>query len=236
MTNTRTSVPTQKADEVATLRSSSGEVAAFLERARKPEGRGRLIFALDATMSRQPTWDRAVQHQSHMFGAAGEHGGLDVQLVYFRGFNECRASRWTSDTKTLRGLMEKIDCRGGQTQIGKVLRHAQKEKAGAGASALVFVGDAMEENVDALCQRAGELGLKRVPCFMFQDGRDGATERAFREIARLSGGAYARLDGTSAGRLRELLAAVAAFSTGGREALQRLGTGEAKLLIGQLDR
>ena len=38
--------------------------------------------------------------------------------------------------------------------------------------ALVFVGDAMEENVDRLCQLAGELGLNGVPIFLFHEGGD----------------------------------------------------------------
>jgi hypothetical protein len=47
--------------------------------------RGRLIFALDATMSRQPMWDSACRLQADMFREAAAIGGLDVQLVYYRG-------------------------------------------------------------------------------------------------------------------------------------------------------
>ena len=60
---------------------------------RREAAAGRLIFALDATMSRQPTWDIACKLQGEMFETARALGGLDVQLVYFRGFGECRASR-----------------------------------------------------------------------------------------------------------------------------------------------
>ena len=227
---------TDMTDTSPEARSSAGEIAAFLDRARKPKGQGRLIFALDATMSRQPTWDRAMHLQSGMFDAAAGLGTLDIQLVYFRGFKECRASRWVSNADGLRGLMERIECRGGQTQIGKVLKHAVKERRAGGASALVFIGDAMEEKVDALCQTAGELGMLKVPCFMVQEGRDADTERAYREIARLSGGAHVRLDGTSAGRLKDWLAAIATWSTGGVDALRRLGTGEARHLLESMER
>ena len=220
--------------------SSRGEIDAFLAKAStapKPgAGRGRVIFALDATMSRQPTWDRAMHIQSSMFETARRLGTLDVQLVYFRGFRECRASRWVADGGALGSLMERVDCRGGHTQIGKVLAHALREKGRDGVSAVVFVGDAMEENPDALCQRAGELGLRGVPCFMFHEGRDGAAGRTFKEIARLSGGAYARFDSGAAGRLKELLEGVAAFSTGGREALERLGSEGSRLLLEQMRR
>ena len=214
-------------------RSSTTDIDAFLKAAQRSapgSGTGRLVFAMDATMSRQPTWDRAIQRQGAMFAAVEKIGTLDVQLVYFRGFRECRASRWVSDPASLRGLMERIDCRGGQTQIGKVLSHVVKENAKRSVSAVAYVGDAMEENVDALCATAGELGVRGVKLFMFQEGRDGATERAYREMARLSKGAYARLDDGSADRLAELLAAVAAYAAGGLKALEARGAPARKLL------
>src|SRR5262245_63914905 len=104
--------------------------------------RVRLIFAMDATMSRRPTWDRALQIQSEMFLETERIGGLDVQLVYFRGFNECRASKWVSEPSALARLMTGVDCRGGNTQIGKVLTHIKAEAAKAKVNAVVYVGDA----------------------------------------------------------------------------------------------
>ena len=185
-------------------------------------GRGRLIFALDATMSRQPTWDTACTLQAEMFREAANVGGLDVQLVYFRGLNECRASGWVQGSERLADLMSRIDCRGGQTQIGKVLSHARQEYARQKVQAMVFVGDAMEEAIDSLCQGAGELGLLGVPVFMFQEGDDPVAENAYREIARLSHGAYCRFDAGSAHQLGELLRAVAAYAAGGLKALTEL--------------
>ncbi|MDX2289728.1 MAG: VWA domain-containing protein [Hyphomicrobiaceae bacterium] len=198
-------------------------------------GQGRLVFAMDATMSRQPTWDMALALQAEMFEAVRDVGGLDVQLVYFRGFGECRASRWVSDPRALAGLMAQISCRGGQTQIGKVLAHARGETADRRVGALVLVGDAMEENIDEVCARAGELGLLGVPVFMFQEGRNPLVETAFREIARLTKGAWCPFDAGSAAQLRELLRAVAVYAAGGQAALQRMvtteqGAGARKLL------
>ncbi|NKB54095.1 MAG: VWA domain-containing protein [Rhizobiaceae bacterium] len=226
--------------------SAASDVVNFLQKASKlgktSAGNGGLIFALDATMSRQHTWDQAQQIQGSMFDAVGKTGGLDVQLVYFRGFGECRASRWVADTTSLRTLMTGIECRGGQTQIGKILSHAQKEAKKKNPTnpnrsrvdALVFVGDAMEEEVDVLCNRAGQLGLLGVPCFMFQDGHDPITEQAFREISRLSNGAFIRFGTGSAARLAELLRAVASFVSGGAAALEASGSREAKLLLEQM--
>ncbi len=211
-------------------RSSREDIDAFLAEVRSRERtttagrRGRLIFALDATMSRQPTWDAACKLQAEMFLETRAIGGLDVQLIYFRGHSECRASRWVSEPEALAALMEQIDCRGGQTQIRKVLSHARAETEKTKVQALVYVGDAMEEGIDDLCARAGELGLHGVPAFMFQEGDDATVERAFREIARLSRGAYCRFDAGAAQELRELLRAVAAYATGGLTALSALST------------
>jgi len=221
--------------------STSDDIAAFVAKARAMTphaegGRGRLVFALDATMSRQPTWDMACALQADMFREAASLGSLDIRLVYYRGLNECRASAWISDSAQLAKLMSKIDCRGGNTQIGKVLSEARREATASGVRAVVFVGDAMEENVDELCVKAGELGLLKVPVFMFQEGHDETVEQAFREIARLTGGAWCKFDPGAAAQLRELLRAVAAYAAGGREALKRLSAREsgAAKLLGQL--
>jgi hypothetical protein len=223
--------------------SSRPEIEAFVERVRalgatSTQGkRGRLIFALDATMSRQPTWDSACALQADMFREAASVGGLDIQLVYFRGLGECRASGWVAASERLAKLMSAIDCRGGHTQIGKVLSHARQESAKQRAQALVFVGDAMEEKIDDLCKAAGELGLLGVPVFMFQEGSDPVAENAYREIARLSRGAYCRFDTGAAHELGELLRAVAAYAAGGMKALADLSArkaGSARMLLAQL--
>jgi hypothetical protein len=213
-------------------RGVSGDIAAFVEAARKApapvaSGRGRLIFALDATMSRQATWDLAQSLQARMFQVAADLGGLDVQLVYFRGFSECRASKFVSGGQGLGELMSKIDVRGGATQIGKVLSHTRDEARRAKVGALVFVGDAMEESIDRLLAKAGELAIIGVKAFMFQEGGDVRARTAFQEIARVTGGAYGAFDAGSAARLATLLRAAAAYAAGGRSALEALASKEA---------
>ncbi len=232
--------PTQQTPAQA---SSRPEITAFIERVRSlgPAAaggtRGRLVFALDATMSRQPTWDSACALQADMFREAASAGGLDIQLVYFRGLGECRASGWVAGADRLAALMSRIDCRGGHTQIGKVLSHARKEYAKQRLQAVVFVGDAMEEKIDDLCRAAGELGLLGVPVFMFQEGDDPVAENAYREIARLTRGAYCRFDIGAAHQLGELLRAVAAYAAGGIKALADLSAKRsegARQLLAQL--
>jgi hypothetical protein len=198
-----------------------------------PTGGGRLIFALDATASRQPTWDTACQLQTDMFREAT---GLAIQLVYYRGLSECRASRWVSQPEQLSQLMERLMCRSGETQIGKVLKHTLRETQLLKVQALVFVGDAAEENPDALAQDAATLGKVGVPAFMFQEGRDKAAKLVFEEIANLSHGGYATFDPGAAGHLRDLLRAVAAFAVGGLRALENSQNPEACKLLTSLKR
>ncbi len=200
-------------------------------------GRGRLIFAIDATASREPSWDRACRIQGEMFEATAALGGLDVQLVFYRGFHECKASRWLGTAEALHRAMRAVSCVGGETQIGRVLDHALKMARAYRVGALVFVGDAIEENPDTLCGKAGELGLLGVPVFVFHEGGDAAAGRTFREIARLSKGAYCAFDGASAQQLWALLGAVAAYAAGGRRALEDYGKrqgGEALRLLSRL--
>lgn len=223
--------------------SGGDDVDAFLARVKSMPpvsaagSRGRLVLAMDATMSRQHSWDTALAIQGEMFAEAGRVGGLDVQLVYFRSFDECRASKWTSNTQGLAKLMSGIRCQAGNTQILRVLKHVRTEAGAGKVSACVYIGDALEEDIDTLAAVAGEIGLLGVPMFMFQEGQNRTAERGFREIARLTRGAYFRFGHDAARVLRELLAAVAVYAAGGKMALAdhsaRKG-GAAQLLLEQM--
>jgi hypothetical protein len=215
-------------------------VAQFLGQARSlrlsSEGAaaGRLIFALDATMSRQPTWDLAAELQSHMFDAAAAVGGLEIQLVYFRGRAETKASKWRREATQLAGMMRRIRCEGGLTQIGRVLGHAASEARAQPVAALVLVGDSMEEDFAAIAERAGEMRLLGVKAFCFHEGADPVAGEAFREIARITGGAYAPFDTGAASELRALLGAAAAYAAGGLSALEARADRVSRRLLGDL--
>jgi len=218
-------------------RSSSKDITAFLNAAAKTPAlsqvKGRLIFAVDATMSRQPTWDIASEIQSDMFDVAQSVGGLAVQLVYFRGRGEFEATEWTTTPSALAARMSRVTTRSGFTQLRHVLVHASQEARSAKVGALVYVGDCFEENIDAVLKEAGKLALLSVPAFMFQEGDDPTAATAFREIARLTSGVYSRFDSGAARQLRELLRAAAVYATGGRLALKDYGDrigGEVKRL------
>ena len=208
-----------------TPEENKGQVAAFLAKTKlvrqaqeakglKPTS-GSLVFALDATMSRQPTWDVACSLQSDMFSVASHHGGLATQLVYFRGTAECRASRWTRDAADMVRWMERFDCRAGRTQLGRILQHVKNEAKQTKINAVVYVGDNLEENPDAIVGLAGDIGMKRIPVFVFQEGTDPLARTIFQDIARLTCGAYGQFDSHSKDKLATYLKGIAAFAAGG---------------------
>jgi hypothetical protein len=216
-----------------TERSTAGDVDAFLQRvaamprdAKAAGTRGRLLFCLDATASREPTWDQACHIQGEMFIAAETLGGLEVKLGFYRGFDELKVSGWTASGSELARLMGKVRCLAGQTQLGRMLDYATEESRRRKVDAVVFVGDCFEENIDAVGQAAGRLALLGTPVFVFHEGFDQTAERAFRHVVRLTKGAYVRFDLASAGELKRLLGAVAAYAAGGRQAMLAYGQRE----------
>lgn len=226
-----------------TTTASTADIDVFLQKlnrrgARAPQTRGRLLFALDATGSRQAAWDRAAHIQAEMFLAAQALGGLKVQLCFYRGYGEFKVSPWVSEAAPLLRMMTSVSCRAGETQICRVLQHAINEAMAQRVSALVFVGDCCEESIDVLAARAGELGAIGVPAFMFHEGYDPRAAQAFQEIARLTSGAYSRFDAASPDALRQLLRAVAVYAAGGGQALFRHATsagGEVKRIAHQIN-
>ncbi len=214
----------------ATASTTRAHLEAFFSRVNPV--RGRLIFAVDATASRQPTWDTAAQLQGQMFETVAGIGDLDVQLVYYRGYDECVASRWLSDAKSLAAVMSGVTCAAGHTQIQKVLMHARNESAGEKINAVIIVSDACEETAFDLYKQA--RGLGNVPVFLFQEGDDEHVAKIYAEIARITGGAVAKFDSGAAQRLADLLKAVAAFAAGGVKALAAQKTEAATLLLTQI--
>jgi hypothetical protein len=206
-------------------------------------GSGRLIFALDATASRKPTWDTARVLTGDMIREAASVGSLGLLLVYFRGGSEgpreCVTSNWMSDPICLARIMANVECRAGHTQISRVLSHTRRETLKAKVGALVLIGDACEpvdDNLDRLCSQAVDLGKLKTPIFAFQEGRDAPAESAFRKLASLSGGAYGCFDAGGVKQLGELLKAVALFAVGGTTALEGRKDETSMLLLGQMRR
>lgn len=216
--------------------SSASEVQRFLQQARQSvpatiEPAGRLIFALDATASRQPTWDQASRLQADMFLEAARLGGLALQLVWYRGYREFQVSPWQRNAEALLRQMTEVLCASGTTQIGRVLAHALQESQRHRIQALVFVGDCIEEDAQHLCDLAGRLRVIGLPLFLFQEGDDPIATAVFPKLARLSGGVHCRFSPGSARQLGELLRAAAVYAAGGRPALEAFSRRQGGLVL-----
>ena len=210
-------------------------VSDFLSKV-KPS-RGRIAFIIDATGSREHTWDAATQLQGEMFSEAANLGGLEMQVTYFGGLDNVASSGWTSDPREHQHFMGRVRCATGHTKYARALAHVRDEHRRQPINAVILIGDMLEEESRTLYDAAGGLG---VPCFCFQEGNDFshretlALREAFTEMARLTKGAYCAFDFNSIAQLRDLLRAVAAFAVGGLTALADLRTDSARKLLGQL--
>ena len=213
-------------DNLPSNKSKQQELKAFLEQVAKApmvtKGKlnGRLLFAMDATASREPMWDIASQIHAEMFESVANIGGLSIQLCYYHGFNEFNYFSWTDQPALMLNSISSVRCLAGKTQISKILKHALNQTQQSPVQALVFIGDAMEENIDKLGDLAGQLGMYKTPAFFFQEGNNPIVTRAYQQLARLSGGAHCSFDAGSAHILADLLKAVARYSVGGLNALE----------------
>jgi hypothetical protein len=164
-----------------------------------------------------------------MFAEAGKVGGLQIQLIFFRG-TECQASNWTTNTQVLAAKMRKISCVGGTTQWGRVLGRVRREHEQKPVSAVIVIGDCCEEQSSALYDAAA--GLPQL--LVFQEGDDPAASVVFPELARRTNGAHFKLGPNSARELSEFLRGVAAYAAGGLKALEGQRSKSAHKLLAQL--
>ncbi|GAC27287.1 hypothetical protein [Brumicola pallidula] len=206
-------------------KSSAQDIQAFLGKVKNTPlitgaGKGRLIFAMDATASREQCWDMASQQHAAMFAEADKVSELSVQLCYYRGMGDFTALPWTRGAGEIKQALLSVRCLAGQTQIAKVLAHALSETRISKVNALVFVGDCVEENPDSLGALAGQLGILNLPLFVFQEGKNAKVGSIFSQLATLSGGAHCQFDQGSARQLGQLLSAVAVYAAGGKPALE----------------
>ena len=205
--------------------SSSLSVQEFLKKTDQivpaDNNAGRLLFAMDATASREHSWDMACQIQADMFMSTQDMGALEISLCYYRGYNEFHAFNWTKNAAQLRDQMLQVRCVPGHTQIKRTLEYAAASCVKQKIKAVVLIGDCFEESIDDVGHSAGKLGMMGVPVFIFHEGSDSAAKNAFQHIAKLSNGAYCSFDQNSVAQLKDLLCAVAAFTVGGLTALEK---------------
>lgn len=203
-------------------------------------GKARLIFALDLTASRKASLKKARLATAAMFDTVKAVGEVSVKLVYYRGWQECRATGWHNDPGVLSGCMQRLSCKTGGTQIARVLRFVLAEKEAV--SGVVLIVDECEDDAEELAGLAAMLGDKRIPLFVFHECAVGDSSAhpakpVFERLAAASHGVYSEFDPESALALRELLASVAAFSVAGGngvEQVEHVTTPEARHLQSRL--
>jgi hypothetical protein len=166
----------------------------------------RIMYGVDATASREHVWPVAREAQSRMFLEAGNQNiNLNLQLVYYGGAT-CRFSRWKSRGEDLARLMATVECVAGMTQIRRVLEHTLREHEQAPISALTFIGDAMEEELDMLAGLADKLGAAGVPVHFFLEGNDPVARNAFRLLALRTGGTFSQFNTAQPDAIQRLAA------------------------------
>lgn len=223
-------------------KSTSG-VAQFVSKARAlkriANAQTRIIFSLDATASRAPTWQQAQSLHQELFDAASESEstGLALQLCYFKGVATFHSSHWVTTADGLRKALSEVYCEGGITQLQRLLHHCLDQHPDSRSlKAIIFVGDAVEEDAGVLNDLAIKCRMAKRPLFIFQEGSDATASVVFASMAALSGGVHITLGDGSADRLRGLLASVIRLATGGRKALESSRRESDKLLLAELKR
>lgn len=173
----------------------------------------KLLFSMDATASREATWDIAQDLTQSMFDQIP--GGLKIALAYHGGGRLKEVSEFRSDVQYFKKKVSEVSCDPGTTALCEILDHAANER---GLSALIYIGDAYEEgDYKAL---ARELKLRKIPCFFFLEGQDPTAKRAFSEIAEITSGAVFPFDMASLEKAKARLDAIAAFAAGGMQLLK----------------
>lgn len=202
-------------------------------------GKGRLIFALDLTGSREHSLKQARIATAAMFDTIKALGAVAIKLVYYRG-SEIKATHWQNDPAVLAHSMRRLSCETGYTQIARMLRLALDEHEPV--CGVVFVGDHCEDDPGELRDLAQALGRKSCRCFVFHecadhDDRSIEAKPIFKAMASLSGGVYVEFKPDSGAVLREMLGNVGALAAAGVEGVKRVAlpqTPEARQLQTQL--
>lgn len=205
---------------VAPAGARAGADPALIAAALAPKNRRpRLVFAIDATASREPAWQAARDTTDALFDALP--GQLDVALAVHGGSRLHTFTGFTADPAGLRGTAAGIECQAGGTQLVEVL--ARSRDAGD-VKLVVYIGDVFEEDADEAAAVADTLRLRGCRVVILHDrGQAPAYDpsvEVFQDIARRTGGAVLLFDARSKGKLREILEAVATLAVGGVKLLQ----------------
>ncbi|MCD8566387.1 MAG: VWA domain-containing protein [Alphaproteobacteria bacterium] len=199
-------------------------VLAALEKAQTRVGtgatyNGRVGFIIDATGSRESTWNEAQKIQTDMFSSVAGKGGLKLKLTHFGG-STLSVHEWMDDPNAVASKMKEVSCMLGLTQIIKALEAFLVDNPKEAASSIILVGDSFEENIEELgpfCEKLKNQGTK---VFSFLEGDDLQAKQAFSMLSEKTGGAFAVFGKDMP--LEDLCQGVALMAVGGTAALRHL--------------
>lgn len=192
--------------------------ADLLTAAIAPQLRPRLVFAFDATASREPAWDTAREVTDALFTALP--GELDVALAVHGGGQVHTFTDFSPDVHLFRDQAASVRCQAGSTALVSLM---EKVRMHAGVKVLLYIGDCFEEVPSAALEQADALRLRGVRTILFHDASTGdPTARAvFEEIARRTGGVCLDFHDSNPADLRDILEAVAVLAYGGIKLLEQ---------------
>jgi hypothetical protein len=210
--------------------------AAHIEAALRPRaGRPRLVFAIDATASRQPAWEAARTTTDALFQALP--GQLDVALAVHGGSRVKLFTEFVSEPAALRDQASSVRCEAGMTRLVEIMERCRDA---SDVKVLVYIGDVFEEGLEEAEQAATALRLRGTRVIVLHDRAQAlqldASAEAFQRIAQFTQGAVLPFDPSAVTALRALLEAVATLAVGGIKLLQerRSALPAASLLLGLL--
>jgi hypothetical protein len=180
--------------------------------------RPRLIFAVDATASREPAWAAARLVTDALFKALP--GELDVALAVHGGSRVRIFTDFTNNPAALRDQAAGVVCQAGMTRLLPILEGSVKR---TGIRVVVYIGDVFEESVTHGRRLADTMGQRGTKLIVLHDTADPAARRdaeIFWDLAKRTNGCVLPFDANASGRLRDLLSAVAVYAVGGEKLLR----------------
>ncbi len=118
-------------------------------------GGPRLIFAVDATASREPAWTAARRVTDALVKALP--GELDVALAVHGGSRVHTFTAFTKDAATLRDRAAGVACEAGLTRLLPILSASLKHQA---VRVVVYIGDVFEESLNQGRRLADAMGAQ----------------------------------------------------------------------------
>ncbi len=213
--------PVQPPGLLARLLTKAARLPALFRHAEPPidsDSGPRLIFAVDATASREPAWSAARQVTDALVKALP--GALKVALAVHGGGRVHTFTPFTSDPATLRDRAAGVTCQSGLTRLLPILAIGLKQPD---VRVVIYIGDVFEENIDQGRRLTDAMGARGTRLIVLHDTADRGARRdaeVFWDLAKRTGGCVLPFDSHAPGKLRELLSAVAVYAVGGEKLLR----------------